>query len=275
MNKEIFLQKLSNYLAVLDEKEQQDILDEYTQHIDMKMKEGMSEEEAIRDFGDMKELAADILEAYHVNPRFEEQQTKDVPSLKTASRVVKRGKGILKRAKGVLQRGASLLGKGIGRCCHFLAACIKKPCFWLAGIWNKVFRHSDEPLRESAFVQEKTAEKRAETAPGSRQKEGIIQRSWRFLCRLCRTVWNFFISCLKWCRNLLMIGFSLFVMAAALFFLFCFGTVVVLAVAGYPLTGILLACLGALLSLSSLTFFCFCCTWKFLKKSQKEESSHA
>ena len=75
MNKEGFLKELESHLRVLDDKEQQDILDEYAQHIDLKMKSGLSEEEAIRDFGNIGELAADILEAYHVDPRFEEKQT--------------------------------------------------------------------------------------------------------------------------------------------------------------------------------------------------------
>ena len=38
------------------------------QHIDIKMQNGQSEEDAIRDFGPVKELAAEILEAYHVKP---------------------------------------------------------------------------------------------------------------------------------------------------------------------------------------------------------------
>ena len=60
MNKTEFLDELKNCLAVLEEKEQQDILEEYTQHIDMKMERGLSEEEAIGDFGDLDELVAEI-----------------------------------------------------------------------------------------------------------------------------------------------------------------------------------------------------------------------
>ena len=59
MNKTEFLDELKNGLAVLEEKEQQDILEEYTQHIDMKMERGLSEEEAIGDFGDLGQLAAE------------------------------------------------------------------------------------------------------------------------------------------------------------------------------------------------------------------------
>ncbi|MFR5415133.1 MAG: DUF1700 domain-containing protein, partial [Enterocloster bolteae] len=75
MNKTEFLDELKNGLAVLEEKEQQDILEEYTQHIDMKMERGLSEEEAIGDFGDLGQLAAEILEAYHVNPDYNGNRT--------------------------------------------------------------------------------------------------------------------------------------------------------------------------------------------------------
>ena len=41
-------------------------MEEYEQHIDMKVQRGLTEEEAIADFGNVKELTAEILEAYHV-----------------------------------------------------------------------------------------------------------------------------------------------------------------------------------------------------------------
>lgn len=66
MNKAEFIAELKDRLAVLTEAERQDILDEYEQHIDIKVMRGMSEDIAIADFGRIEELAADILEAYHV-----------------------------------------------------------------------------------------------------------------------------------------------------------------------------------------------------------------
>ncbi len=68
-NKEKFLNDLREYLGILEEQEQEDILAEYAQHIDMKMQKGLSEEEAIRDFGSVQELAAEILAAYHVDSK--------------------------------------------------------------------------------------------------------------------------------------------------------------------------------------------------------------
>ncbi len=66
MNKKEFLSALRETLAVLKEEELRDIIDEYEQHIDMKVANGLSEEEAIADFGDYKELTSELLEAYHV-----------------------------------------------------------------------------------------------------------------------------------------------------------------------------------------------------------------
>ena len=68
MDRQAFLDALKEHLKVLEDEEQEDILDEYLQHIEMKIKDGQEEEEAIKDFGPVQELAAEILEAYHVKP---------------------------------------------------------------------------------------------------------------------------------------------------------------------------------------------------------------
>lgn len=67
MKKEEFLRILERKLEVINEKERKDIIDEYRTHIEMKMQEGKSEEEAIEDFGDIDELVDEILDAYKIN----------------------------------------------------------------------------------------------------------------------------------------------------------------------------------------------------------------
>lgn len=69
-SKESFLNALQQGIAVLAEAEQQDILEEYAQHIEIKMSGGLTEEEAVQDFGDVQQLIAEILEAYHVDPLY-------------------------------------------------------------------------------------------------------------------------------------------------------------------------------------------------------------
>lgn len=71
MTKKEFLKELEVRLQVLDEKERKDIIEEYSQHIGMRMESGMKEEEAIDDFGDMNDLIAEILEAYHLDSEYE------------------------------------------------------------------------------------------------------------------------------------------------------------------------------------------------------------
>ena len=70
MNKSSFISKLKKNLKILDENEVKDIVDEYSEIIDEKIKNGKTEEEAIKDFGDVNELCKEILKAYKINPKY-------------------------------------------------------------------------------------------------------------------------------------------------------------------------------------------------------------
>ena len=72
MNKSEFLSELEKRIRVLDKSEIKDILAEYSQHIDMEISNGQSEEDAIKSFGSIEELTSEILVAYHVNPEYED-----------------------------------------------------------------------------------------------------------------------------------------------------------------------------------------------------------
>lgn len=67
MNKTEFFSKLNSKLSILNEKERRDIIEEYKNHIEFKMQDGKTEEQAIADFGDIDNLVEEILEAYHIN----------------------------------------------------------------------------------------------------------------------------------------------------------------------------------------------------------------
>ena len=71
MNKSEFLSELEKRIRVLDKSEIKDILAEYSQHIDMEISNGQTEDEAIKSFGSIDELTSEILVAYHVNPEYE------------------------------------------------------------------------------------------------------------------------------------------------------------------------------------------------------------
>lgn len=67
MTKEEFKIYLEKKLALLDVNERNDVINEYLEHIDNRMSEGKSEEEAIKDFGNLDELVDEILSAYNIN----------------------------------------------------------------------------------------------------------------------------------------------------------------------------------------------------------------
>ena len=76
MTKKQFLSTLKNKLHILNDKEIEAILKEYEDHIDLKVKDGLTEEEAIQDFGDIDQLAKEILSAYKISDRYTSETSK-------------------------------------------------------------------------------------------------------------------------------------------------------------------------------------------------------
>ena len=117
MSKEEFLKQLQERIRILQPSEQQDILDEYAQHIQMRMEGGLSEEEAIRDFGSLDDLVAQILEAYHISPDWQDRIKAPSPTVKEAMAA---GAGWMER---FWQKAQSVWG-------NFRS--------WLSGKWNRI-----------------------------------------------------------------------------------------------------------------------------------------
>ena len=67
MLKSEFLDLLNQKLSLINDKEREDIILEYGTYIDDKISNGVSEEEAVAGFGDVDELAKEILSAYKIN----------------------------------------------------------------------------------------------------------------------------------------------------------------------------------------------------------------
>ena len=131
MNKAEFLEQLDERLSVLREEERKDIRDEYAQHIDIKMSQGMSEEDAIAEFGNLKDLAADILEAYHVQADYMETKQKG---------------SFLSGLKKGMNRAAAWMGRSFvsfrNGSCRFFAGILhagQKGFRWLADLRKRPF----------------------------------------------------------------------------------------------------------------------------------------
>lgn len=233
MNKEEFLSVLRKNLSVLEEGEINDIIEEYEQHIDMKMKGGLSEKDAIRDFGDIKELTSGILEAYHVKADFSKDEKKNVDF----SKVVEESK----KATNAIGKGTTSARKWIGKQLKRVWNFIKKP-FVL--------------LKESIQNQNQKMQKKQEEDKNI-QPIGFFGRIWACITGFVKWVW----TCIKhivnwtwkvfkwavhWCWRIAWLFVLLMVGAGSLCCIFLFGTAVVLQLQKYPLIGINVATIGAL-----------------------------
>ncbi len=78
MNKENFLKNLRKELTILNVEEVEDIIQEYESHIDEHLSNGLTEEEAIMEFGDFDQLVEGILEAYNIDSDYASSYRKRV-----------------------------------------------------------------------------------------------------------------------------------------------------------------------------------------------------
>ncbi len=74
MSKKKFLSELEERLNVLEDNEKQDIINEYKDIIEEKVRNGKTVTEAIADFGDIDELTSGILKAYKINPNYSKSE---------------------------------------------------------------------------------------------------------------------------------------------------------------------------------------------------------
>lgn len=255
MNRQEFIDQLREYLKVLQDEEQEDILAEYSQHIEMKMKNGLSEEEAIRDFGQVKELAAEILEAYHVSEALQR-------------------KSFLGAAASWLGEKAAFVGRGIRKACCFIWKQICRPFALISRKGSELAERLREKrafrqtMLEGGAVGFAGAADRLGEASGVGQdgqlrieggvrmgKRSIFERTQDGLKRLFGFCFRLFVACCRLAWNGAVICGAGFFGLMGLFFLFCFGTLVVLWIQGYPLAGLVCGCLGAVLCCAALTLF--------------------
>ena len=80
MNKKEFISFLENRLSVLKKEEREDVINEYIQHIDNKLAEGMSEREAVKTLGNAEDLVREVLSAYNVDPDYNKETEREISS---------------------------------------------------------------------------------------------------------------------------------------------------------------------------------------------------
>lgn len=77
MTKKQFLSELERRLNILNDEEKQDIINEYKDIIEEKVRNGKTVAEAIEDFGDIDELTNEILKAYKINPNYDKKNNNE------------------------------------------------------------------------------------------------------------------------------------------------------------------------------------------------------
>ena len=247
MKREEFLKALEERLQVLNRQEREDIVSEYRQHIELRMESGLTEEEAIGDFGDLDELVAEILDAYSVNPDYgKRQRMPGKESAKAAGEAVLAG---TRKAGSAGMRAASALKGWILRVLKGAAGLAGRLWTLLRGGVSAVSR-SLRPGRKMA-LEAQTWERREETFRGNLDTGEIpaLREIPRLSKRLFRAVFRLAVLCIQ----VLGTVFVLLPMAAVDFMgVLLFGGLLVLCVMGYPAAGLTVGAFGGILSCTAL-----------------------
>ncbi len=283
MNKQAFLEELRGYLSVLEDQEQEDIMEEYSQHIDMKLQKGLSEEEAIRDFGSMKELAAEILEAYHVKPEFGQQeagfhlQAFVKEKADRSGQVFRRMGSSLKEKSAAVVRGIHTGFLWMGRKGREFAGWLVKPYQRYKGRKDETAAPEDRGdcpyadgmvlperaagQRPDGIQQEKSGKEDTKGRKGTADMAGSVGKFFWKAGKGIAAVWSWFLTVCFWGLRLMWNGawlfFALFCACMAMFVLAGLGAMLILLVQGYPLMGMSLMALGGILCFGSLAAWAY------------------
>lgn len=291
MNKAEFIAGLDERLAVLTDDERRDILDEYEQHIDMKVMRGMSEEAAIADFGRLDELAADILEAYHVRADY---------AVVEKGKKNGHGRGLsARRAAGVALSEENEAGKreneareeagtgvqdrlnsafestwnGVEHACTYAANFVgniglaakkglrktgqlfKAAALELADCLKKPFRKKRKLEQETEDAVQKSARRRTERKRKMKDRSGLSLGG--MLAGFCKACAAAVLWCVRWMWNLFCICIGTMFGFGSCLAIFAMGALAVLLILGYPLAGVTIGWLGLIMCMVSVTIWCF------------------
>lgn len=242
MDKKEFLSRLERSLSVLQEDELRDIISEYEQHIDMKVEKGLTEEEAIADFGSFEELTGELLEAYHVRADYASDKGK--PAGRQDRENGEKSQELLKRLKaarkdfsvGVKLKAAT---RGFLSKVRWLFGQCLRPFSWIKKRW-------DMQQRGEERIQ-KRREGRKMAGEAGISVRGIAGTIGRGMKRLI----GFSIDVILWGIRLVWNGcwflFAVFMIGCGLFGLYGLGVLAILLMQGYPLIGVLVGCVGIVL----------------------------
>lgn len=255
MDKATFLVQLQKNIGMLDDDEQKDIIDEYSQHIDMKVSGGMTEAEAIEDFGDFNEFVRDVLNAYHVKAPFDQEDA--VEAAATASPTagdrlddaVRGGAQAAGRAVDATKRGARKMASAVtgaaGKFSDRAKEAVSQASAARAEARAEAAASGVEADRDGS---ESRAAAASGTSRGMIAEVGGMARSFGGVC------WNVAKTAARWCWNFAVACLMASGGFMALVSLFCLGLGVVFLVQGYPVAGLTIAAAGCSMAFAAISF---------------------
>lgn len=255
MKKTEFLSELKKRISLLEDDEQQDIIDEYSQHIDNKVAKGMTEAEAIEDFGPFDQLVEELLGAYHVKASAVEKS----PNF-NASSLVDGGKRAAEKAVDATKKGCSKLKQ----CWEELDSLPDAKLLASDG-----GSEGDEPGAGVGGTKAKTSRTKAAFSKAARTVKDAGSAAVQGSTSLGGTVLALAKTFIRWCWNFCVACMVAGVAFCALGSLFCLGFCLVLLLQGYPLAGVSLAALGASVALVCLGALCI--QLIFVKKKPEQD----
>ena len=221
MNKSEFLSELEKRIRVLDKSEIKDILAEYSQHIDMEMSNGLTEDEAIKSFGSIDELTSEILVAYHVNPEYEYDA--EISEIIDSDNIENKSKG--KKAFSEAKEG------------------IKE---WQKKLHDKRLAKKAIKAEQKALKKEKSKDEFGEFIEKGKNNGKAVGRSvGNGVKTLTSKIWTL-------CKWIFVILCIIPDAALAVISIFGIGILVVLMFQGYPVIGVLIALIG--MAIASVAF---------------------
>lgn len=252
MNKNDFLNELRHSIRMLDDSEQTDIIDEYSQHIDMKVESGMTEAEAIADFGPLDELIEEILAAYHVKPLENDPAPASAPA---ENALLDSGKQLMGAAVGATKQGCAKLKESVSSA--------------FAGVKEGARKSAETaPVADPTPVVEPVVKKKSKIGAALSGAAAGTAKGASNLWGMCVSIVK---TCLRWCWNAFVVIVALCSFAGAACALFAFGVCIVLLFQGYPLFGVTLALFGTIAFCASFALLALRSLW--LKKSDLQKES--
>lgn len=243
MKKVEFIELLRKKLSIIEENELNDILDEYEQHITMKIEErNCTEDEAIADFGDVNQLIAEILQAYHVRTNYDEQQKKE------------KRMQVAEKSKEYAEKTAGLCSKAV----VWIKEHFKKLCSSIKGFFSNIFKKDDyieeNEQKEEIFKKNKLINKQERY---EEEKVSFLSKVNRVFNRFMRCCIRFIRWCLRVVCNITAAFITGMVGILSAFNIIALGILLVLMFMGYPIIGITIISIGALMCETAVIAFSF------------------